>query len=183
MTALEAAGEAARARRRGAQCLDKEDLLTRAKRAIKLHLNTQELEISAHKVNSSGYTLLHVVVEKLRQVDQSGTNLRPAWWCGALKEFGLGNGVIELMTIDFEETAVHPKLEAAMNHCWAKNPAARKSIYLKAFLQVCKKLTRREFHYLCHKSVEQVGVLRAMSDQMLFLALKYITRFKFPHPR
>ena len=154
------------------------DVIAKRDRALKAHLTETELEMARTRVNQDNVTIHDVVDKELIRVLDKNENLKPSFWSKTLEEFKFGVGIWHLLVDDANENEpLDPELKAAVEECYSANPAKRKSLALSNFLETCESMTRRNFGWLCCKSVEQTGLLRPISDQMLNAILKFISRF------
>ena len=149
----------------------------KARRAMRLHLTETELELSEHRVNESGHLLLTLCIDELKSMHGSDKNLPQSWWKKTLPEFKFGSGIEALLSDrGLEDAIISKDCLDAIAQCWCTNPAQRKVQKLRNLLKNGYVLSRAECRYCLYKSVEQIGLSRSISDQMLWEMTGYWAR-------
>ena len=149
----------------------------RAQRAVELHLTESELEVAGTRVNASGRSIYETVEKRLESQQGTNHNLAPSWWSKTLEEYGFGAGVLTQLEVFFSADAeLDPTMKKAVDQPYAANPPDKKTVMLKSWLRTVDRIDDQDLHYILHRSVEQIGLSRSLSDQMLLWILRYFAR-------
>ena len=149
----------------------------RRDRAIRAHLTANEQIWAKTQVNEEGLLLADVIDGELARTERDGGHLSPKFWTRVLDEFGFGKGEWDRLRDDSNPNQiVSVELDEGIQECYHPNPAKRKCKILLGFLESADGLTRKDMRWLWCKAVEQRGLMRCLSDQMLMAIGDYITR-------
>jgi len=147
---------------------------------VNLHLNESEQAIAKDRVLEATHDTIYTKTEKeLLKLRGTNKNLTQAFWRETLTEYKFGKGVEHLLLSRYGEEGLDTELVERLKEPYNANPAKRSTKQIDDYLSYCEELDEATFRYLLYKSVEQVGLTRTLSDELLMLILKYIARSLF----
>lgn len=136
-----------------------------------------EMEMADSRVDGDNNHILDLVMSQLNSVGQ-GQHLTPSWWSQTMDSLGFGHGISGMLDgkAPADDSLFDKRFKEAVGQLWKKHPADRRVAKLTSYLRTASSLGRQELQYLLDKSVEQKGLARPLSQQMVWQVALFFWR-------